>query len=106
MRGREADKHHKPPLLFHMSVPMPPQNDILDVDNLGRRRSTEEEEADVTSIFGPQEPHQDLSLLCGIFTETTQFRSVLILQRSVPVAWCDVVAASLPLDLWFKQAGK
>lgn len=30
---READKHHKNPLLFHMSVPMPPQNDILDVDN-------------------------------------------------------------------------
>lgn len=25
---READKHHKNPLLFHMSVPMPPQNDV------------------------------------------------------------------------------
>lgn len=54
---READKRHKPPLPFHMAVLMPPQNNMLDVEKSGRRRSTEEEEADVTSVLGPQEPH-------------------------------------------------
>lgn len=53
----ETKKHHNPALLFQMAVPMPPQNDMLDVEKSERRRSTKEGEADVTSVLGPQEPH-------------------------------------------------
>lgn len=47
---RKAEKHPDPSLLFQMAVLTPPQNDILDVEKSGRRRSTEEEEADVISV--------------------------------------------------------
>ena len=100
---REAEKHHDPSLLFQMAVLSLEQNDML--EKSGRRRSTQEEEADVISVLGLRGSHWFLGLLWAIFTELTHLRSVLLQQRAVPVigSVAFIYEVILVQDLTFKQ---
>lgn len=79
------------------------QNDML--EKSGRRRSTQEEEADVISVLGLRGSHWFLGLLWAIFTELTHLRSVLLQQRAVPVigSVAFIYEVILVQDLTFKQ---